>query len=68
MSREHNIAVIAGDGIGPEVSKVALDAAQAQAEKYGFTLNLTDFPQSGAHYLKTGEVLNDDTSTLHINT
>ena len=61
MSREHNIAVIGGDGIGPEVTEVALDAAQAQAEKFGFTLNLTDFPQSGAHYLKTGEVLNDDT-------
>ncbi|MCM8535559.1 MAG: 3-isopropylmalate dehydrogenase [Lentisphaeraceae bacterium] len=61
MSRTHNIAVIGGDGIGPEVTKVALDAAQSQADKYGFTLNLTDFPQSGAHYLKTGEVLNDDT-------
>ncbi|MCM8529583.1 MAG: 3-isopropylmalate dehydrogenase [Lentisphaeraceae bacterium] len=61
MSRTHNIAVIGGDGIGPEVTKVALDAAQAQADKYGFTLDLTEFPQSGAHYLKTGEVLNDDT-------
>jgi 3-isopropylmalate dehydrogenase len=61
MSREHNIAVIGGDGIGPEVTEVALNAAQAQADKYGFTLKLTDFPQSGSHYLKTGEVLNDDT-------
>ncbi|NQZ59393.1 MAG: 3-isopropylmalate dehydrogenase [Lentisphaeraceae bacterium] len=61
MSNTHNIAVLAGDGIGPEVTAVALETIKFEAKKFGFELNLTDFPQSGAHYLKTGEVLHDET-------
>ena len=61
MSRTHKIAVIGGDGIGPEVTEVALKAVNFEAEKFGFDLDLTYFPHSGAHYLKTGEVLSDET-------
>ena len=57
----YKIAVIGGDGIGPEVVEVALRTLNYEAEKFGFKLELTDFPQSGAHYLETGEVLHDST-------
>ncbi len=63
MSRTHKIAVIGGDGIGPEVIDVALKALQFEADKFGFKLDLTYFPHSGTHYLKTGEVLSDETMT-----
>lgn len=36
-----NIAVLPGDGIGPEIVKVALDATIAVCEKYGHELNYT---------------------------
>ncbi len=63
MSRTHKIDVIGGDGIGPEVIDVALKALQFEADKFGFKLDLTYFPHSGTHYLKTGEVLSDETMT-----
>lgn len=61
MSKVHKIAVIGGDGIGPEVTEVALKTLNFEAEKFGFGLDLSHFPHSGAHYLKTGEVLSDAT-------
>lgn len=36
-----NIAVLPGDGIGPEIVKVALDATIAVCEKFGHELNYT---------------------------
>ena len=61
MSRIHKVAVIGGDGIGPEVTEVALKTLAFEAQKFGFELDLKHFPHSGAHYLKTGEVLSDET-------
>ncbi len=52
----HRIAVIGGDGIGPEVTAVALDVARAT----GVSLDTTDFDLGGARYLRTGDVLPDD--------
>jgi len=60
-SKSYNIALIGGDGIGPEVVKVAIQALDIIKEKYGFQLNYEDFPHGGDYYLKSGEVLNDDT-------
>ncbi len=53
----HKIAVIGGDGIGPEVTTVALDVIRAA----GVDLSTTDFDLGGARYLRDGEILSDQT-------
>jgi len=57
MAKTHKIAVMGGDGTGPEVVAEGLKVLQAAAEKFDFTLQLTDFDYGGDRYLKTGEVL-----------
>jgi 3-isopropylmalate dehydrogenase len=57
MSSSHKIAVIGGDGIGPEVIAEALKVVKAA----GVDLATTDFDLGGARYLRTGDVLPDDT-------
>jgi 3-isopropylmalate dehydrogenase len=49
----HRVAVIGGDGIGPEVLAEALKAVAAA----GVELETTDFELGAGHYLCTGEVL-----------
>ena len=39
----YNVAVIGGDGTGPEVAAEAVKVLKAAAAKFGFKLNLTDF-------------------------
>jgi len=51
----HKIAVIGGDGIGPEVVAEALKVARAT----GVALDTTEIDLGGARYLRTGEVLPD---------
>ncbi|WP_276937299.1 3-isopropylmalate dehydrogenase [Ferrimicrobium acidiphilum] len=53
----HRIAVIGGDGIGPEVTKEAIKVARAA----GASLETQDFQLGAAHYERTGEVLKDET-------
>ena len=53
----HKIAVIGGDGIGPEVVAEALKVVRAA----GVELDTTDFDLSGARYLRDGTVLPDET-------
>jgi 3-isopropylmalate dehydrogenase len=55
----YNIAVIGGDGTGPEVVAEALKVLNAAAQKFGFKLNPTSFDFGGARYLRTQEVLPD---------
>ena len=57
MGNTYKIAVIPGDGTGPEVVREGLKVLQASAKKHGFTLDLTEFDYGGERYLKTGEVL-----------
>jgi 3-isopropylmalate dehydrogenase len=52
----HKIAVIGGDGIGPEVTAEALKVMDAA----GVELDTTDFDLGGARYLRDGEVLSDE--------
>ena len=54
------IAVIAGDGIGPEVIDAALPILERAAAKYGVGLDWERLPYSATHYLKTNETLPDD--------
>ncbi len=42
MTRNHRIAVLAGDGIGPEVMREALKVLDAAGARFGFTLERTE--------------------------
>jgi len=59
MSKTYNIAVIPGDGTGPEVVREAVKVLDAAAVKAGFKLAYTEFDFGGERYLKTGETLPD---------
>ncbi|MEI6700602.1 MAG: 3-isopropylmalate dehydrogenase, partial [Actinomycetota bacterium] len=52
-----NIAVIGGDGIGPEVTAAALEVIEAA----GVTVETTSFDLGAARYLRDGEVLSEST-------
>jgi len=54
---EYRIAVIAGDGIGPEVTREATKVLTAAADRFGFTFRTTVYPWSGEHFLKTGVLM-----------
>jgi 3-isopropylmalate dehydrogenase len=54
---EHRIAVIPGDGIGPEVTAEAMKVLTAVSQKWGLKLTAVEFPWSADHYLETGETL-----------
>ena len=57
----HKIAVIAGDGIGPEVISVGVDVLRAIAEiDGGFQFEFTDYPWGCEYYLKTGRMMPED--------
>ncbi len=51
----HRIAVIGGDGIGPEVVAEAVKVARAT----GVAFDTTDYDLGAARYVRTGEVLPD---------
>jgi 3-isopropylmalate dehydrogenase len=55
--KSYNIAVIGGDGTGPEVTREAVKVLDAASAKFGFKLNYTEFDYGGDRYLRTGEVL-----------
>ena len=55
----HKIAVVPGDGTGPEVVVEGLKALEAVAAKQGFKYETVEFDFGGDRYLKTGEVLPD---------
>ena len=57
MSRTYKIAVVGGDGTGPEVAREAVKVLQAAAAKHSFKLELQDYDFGGERYLRTGEVL-----------
>jgi len=56
---EFDIAVIAGDGIGPEVTAEELKVLEAAADVYGFKLRFHPYPFGSEHYFKTGEIFPD---------
>jgi 3-isopropylmalate dehydrogenase len=53
---EYDIAVIAGDGIGPEVTREAMKVLDASAEVFGFRTKKTYYPFGTEHWLKTSEI------------
>lgn len=60
MSKVHKIAVIGGDGTGPEVVAEALKVLEAVGKKFGIKYMLTHLPYDGTRYLKTGVTLTDE--------
>ena len=60
MEKSYKIAVIPGDGTGPEVVNEGRKALNAAAVKFNFKLEMTDFDYGGDRYLRTGEVLPDN--------
>jgi 3-isopropylmalate dehydrogenase len=58
MSRSISLALIPGDGIGPEVIGEAVKVLEAVIPAE-VELTTTHFPFGAAHYLATGEILSD---------
>ncbi|GIX02014.1 MAG: 3-isopropylmalate dehydrogenase [Thermogutta sp.] len=54
------VAVIGGDGTGPEVVAEAVKVLKAVAQLEGIQLELREFDLGGERYLRTGEVLPED--------
>jgi 3-isopropylmalate dehydrogenase len=61
MSKPYNIAVLPGDGTGPEVVAEGLKVLGAVARKCDLTFHFTEYRLGGEHYKATGEILPDET-------
>jgi 3-isopropylmalate dehydrogenase len=57
MLRSYKIALLPGDGTGPEVIIEGVKVLGAVANKNNFKLEFENYDLGGARYLKTGEVL-----------
>ncbi len=57
MAKSYNIAVIPGDGTGPEVVAEGIKVLKAAASAEKLSLNFTHYDFGGDRYLKTGEIL-----------
>jgi 3-isopropylmalate dehydrogenase len=55
-----NIAVIAGDGIGKEVTAEAVKVLRAVGERFGRTFDLEPLPWSADYFLETGVTIPPD--------
>ncbi len=55
--KSYKIAVIPGDGTGPEVIAEGMKVLDAAAGRFGFKLDYTNYDFGGERYLKTGEIL-----------
>ncbi|HUP17382.1 MAG TPA: 3-isopropylmalate dehydrogenase [Acidimicrobiia bacterium] len=53
----YRLAVIGGDGVGPEVTDQALKAIRAAGGQFGFEITTEDYDLGGRRFLTTGEVL-----------
>ncbi len=58
---QYKIPVIPGDGIGPEIVAEGRKVLDAAGEAYGFDIEWIEYPHGAEHYLKTGELLSEDT-------
>ena len=60
MKDSYNIAVLPGDGIGPEVTNEGLKVLDTVSDILGLTFERDIMPWSSAYYLDTGKMLDDD--------
>ncbi|HNQ28598.1 MAG: 3-isopropylmalate/3-methylmalate dehydrogenase [Methanoregulaceae archaeon PtaB.Bin009] len=56
----HRIAVIGGDGIGPEIIREGTKVLEAAGDRFGFSLAFEEFDIGADRYLSTGELLTDE--------
>ena len=61
MPDRRTVAVIGGDGIGPEVVDAAVPIIERAAAGDGLTIDWERLPLGAQHYLNTGETLPDET-------
>ncbi len=59
MAKTYKLALLGGDGTGPEVAAESKKVIEVAAQKFGFKLDFTPFDWGGDRYLRTGEVLPD---------
>lgn len=59
-TRNYKVAVIPGDGTGPEVIREGVKVLEAAAKRGGFKFEWVYYDFGGERYLKTGETLPDD--------
>jgi 3-isopropylmalate dehydrogenase len=59
MAKTYDIALIPGDGTGPEVLREGIKVLHTAAATFGFKLAFTEFDFGAARYLRTGETLPD---------
>ncbi len=57
----YSIAVLPGDGTGPEVMKEGVKVLKAASKKFGFNLKLKTYDLGGKRYKRTGETLSEKT-------
>lgn len=59
MTTSYSLAVVAGDGIGPEVTAQALKVLNQVADASGLSFTTTDYDLGAARWHRTGETLPD---------
>ncbi len=59
MKKSYKIAVIPGDGTGPEVVREGIKVLDATARRFDFSLDFTSYDIGAQQYLSTGETLPD---------
>jgi 3-isopropylmalate dehydrogenase len=59
MAKTYKIALVPGDGTGPEVIAEGVKVIQTAANKFGFKLDTTKYDLGGERYMRTGETLPD---------
>ncbi len=62
--KKYKVAVLPGDGTGPEVTAEAVKVLEAAAVKFGFELEMESFDWDGNRYLKTGEILPENAAGI----
>lgn len=67
MSKHYNITLLAGDGIGPEVTRAMRTVLDVTTAKFGLNLNFTDKLFGGAAIDAIGTSLPDDTLAACLN-
>lgn len=58
--KKYDIAVIPGDGTGPEVVAEGVKVLEKAADKYNFSLKLNEYDFGGDRYLETGKILSEE--------
>jgi 3-isopropylmalate dehydrogenase len=57
--RTYRIGAVGGDGIGPEVTAEGLRVLKAAASRFGFGVEIVEYPFGADHYFATRELIPD---------